>query len=69
MQHTIGFEIEQYIELRHPFVFKMTKTCSTAPEETDQPDLLRTINLAAPLHSGTAAPLYIIKVGVVRLMM
>ena len=44
---------------------------STTAEERDQPDLLHTknINLAVTLHSGTAVPLDIISIGVVRLMM
>ena len=44
-------------------------TFSTMADKRDQPDLLRTINLAGTLHSGTAAPLDINIIGVVRLMM
>ena len=50
-------------------LLKMTKTFSTMAEKRDQPELLRTINLAVTLHSGTATPLDIINICVVRPML
>ena len=43
---------------------------STTAGKCDQPDVLRiqNINLVVTLHSGTAAPLDIISIDVVRLM-
>ena len=50
-------------------LLKVTKAFSTTAEKGDQPELLHTVNLAVTLHSGTAAPLDIIYICVVRPMM
>ena len=49
-------------------VFKIDQNDFNNSRKRDQPELLGPINLASALHSGTAAPLDIIDIGVLRLL-